>query len=71
MINKLVPGKFKDEMGGVVIIEFVGLRAKMYGILTANTCKKTTKGISTIVKEKEIQHEDYKNNLVQRRADAA
>ena len=28
--NKLVPGKFKDEMGGKLIEEFVGLRSKMY-----------------------------------------
>merc|ERR1711873_293433 len=41
-INKLVPGKFKDEMGGTVIIEFVGLRAKMYSILASNTTKKTS-----------------------------
>merc|ERR1712208_237720 len=31
---KLVPGKFKDEMGGKPIREFVGLRSKMYSILT-------------------------------------
>ena len=62
-INKLIPGKFKDEMGGTVIIEFVGLRAKMYSILAANTNKKTAKGILTIVKEKEIRHGDYKTTL--------
>jgi len=31
-INKKVPGKFKDEAGGEVIEEFVGLRAKLYTI---------------------------------------
>ena len=55
--------RITTSMGGVVIIEFVGLRAKMYSILAANTCKKTAKGISTIVKEKEIRHEDYKTTL--------
>ena len=32
--NDLVPGKFKDEMGGKPITEFVGLRSKMYSIKT-------------------------------------
>ena len=50
-------------MGGTIIIELVGLRAKMYSILAANTNKKTAKGILTIVKEKEIHHEDYKTTL--------
>ena len=61
--NKLVPGKFKDEMGGKPIEEFVGLRAKMYSIKAGDTNKKTAKGILTIVKEKEIRHEDYKTTL--------
>ena len=47
-------------MGGTVIIEFVGLIAKMYSFIAANTNKKTAKGTLTIVKEKEIRHGDYK-----------
>ena len=31
-INKKVPGMFKDEAGGEIIEEFVGLRAMLYAI---------------------------------------
>jgi len=31
-INKKVPGMFKDEAGGEIIEDFVGLRAKLYAI---------------------------------------
>ena len=30
--NKKVVGKMKDEFDGVIIIEFVGLKSKMYSI---------------------------------------
>ena len=35
----------------------------MYSIQAVKTNKKTAKGILTIVKEKEIRHEDYKTTL--------
>ena len=31
--KELIPGFFKDEFGGTFLLEFVGLRAKMYSIL--------------------------------------
>ena len=61
--NNKVPGKFKDEMGGTLVIEFVGHRAKMYSIKAIQVTKKTAKGITKSVKEKEIRHEDYKTSL--------
>jgi len=62
--NKLVPGKFKDEMGGRLIEEFVGLRSKMYSIKTSDgKVKKTAKGVLSSVKEKNITHENYKQCL--------
>ena len=50
-------------MGGTLVIEFVGHRAKMYSVKAIQVTKKTAKGISTSVKEKEIRHEDYKTSL--------
>ena len=62
--NNLVPGKMKDEMGGDLILEFVGLRSKMYSILNYDGMnKKTAKGVITQVKTKQITHEDFKNSL--------
>ena len=62
--NKKVIGKFKDEAAGVPIIEFVGLRSKMYSYMKDNQKGgKTAKGIKKNVIEKDITHENYKNTL--------
>ncbi|GFQ79371.1 uncharacterized protein TNCT_703491 [Trichonephila clavata] len=47
--NKKRIGCFKDEMNSKPIIEFVGLRAKMYSMLTPDSEKKTAKGVSKVV----------------------
>ena len=39
-LNKLVFGKMKDETAGVGIIEFVGLKPKMYSFLVDNSEQK-------------------------------
>lgn len=44
-VNCKIPGFFKDEMGGDVISEFVGLRTKLYCIDSINTSIRKTKGI--------------------------
>jgi len=59
--NKKVIGKMKDEMNGVPIVEFVGLRAKMYSNLIDNgDVKKTAKGIKKAYMKNNIKHENYK-----------
>ena len=40
--NKKVLGKMKDEYGGKPILNFVGLKFKMYSILDENNNKKIT-----------------------------
>ena len=50
LANKKVLGKFKDETAGKPIIEFVGLRAKMYSILLEGSEKKTAKGVARYVR---------------------
>ena len=45
--NKKVIGKMKDEFGGVIITEFVGLKSKMYSIKKIDGKEhNTTKGVS-------------------------
>ena len=63
-INKKVVGMFKDEAGGEIIEEFVGLRAKLYSykMLHGNE-EKRCKGVKKPVVKKTIQFEDYKRCL--------
>ena len=63
--NKKVIGKFKDEVAGMPITEFVGLRSKMYSYIKDNAKEgKTAKGIKKNIIKNEIKHEDYKNVLI-------
>ena len=63
-LNKKVIGKFKDEASGIPIIEFIGLRSKMYSYIKDNDQGvKTAKGIKKIVIKKDITHENYKQTL--------
>ena len=62
--NKKVIGKFKDEAGGILIVEFVGLRSKMYSYIKDNQKgSKTAKGIKKNVIKNDITHKDYKYTL--------
>ena len=43
--NKKVIGKFKDEAAGEPIVEFLGLKSKMYSYRTEGKENKTAKGV--------------------------
>ena len=54
----------KDETGGVVIVEFVGLKSKMYQFLVDdNSEDKKAKGVSRTVVAT-ISHNEYKHILL-------
>ncbi|XP_031329137.1 uncharacterized protein LOC116179983 [Photinus pyralis] len=62
LVNKKVPGLMKDENNGKIMLEFVGLRAKMYSYLVDGKVFKRSKG-STYASIREITLEDYKNSI--------
>ena len=68
LVNKMVPGKMKDDNAGCTMVEFVGHRAKAYSYLKMVDGKienaKRLKGISKCVVKNEISHEDYRNTLM-------
>ena len=58
-INKKVIANMKDEFGGVTIIEFVGLKSKMYSIKKIDGKKhNTAKGVSIAT-----EFDEYKDVL--------
>ena len=63
--NKKVIGKFKDEAASIPIVEFVGLKSKMYSyIKNDEKGGKTAKGIKKNIIKNDLKHEDYKNVLL-------
>ena len=63
--NKKIIGKFKDELGGKVMTEFIGIRPKMYSYVGEESGKRA-KGVKKSVLCKTITHEDYKKCLLNR-----
>ena len=58
-MNRKVIGKFKDQAASIPIVEFVGLKSKMYSyIKNDEKGGKTTKGIKKSVIKNHIKHED-------------
>ena len=60
--NKMVTLKFKDELAGELIEEFVGLKPKMYSILVGGRQKLSAKGVCRFA-QKDLNHELYKKVL--------
>jgi hypothetical protein len=59
--NKKVIGKFKDEAAGVPIVEFVGLRSKMYSYVKENgKGGMTAKGVNKYVIKNKLTHDHFK-----------
>lgn len=61
--NKKIPGLFKDELGGKIILEFVGLRSKLYSIKTKQYEIKKAKGVKKPVTKK-LNFSDYVDVLL-------
>ena len=63
-VNKKVVGMMKDEAGGKIIEEFVGLRAKLYSYkMFEGKEEKKCKGVKKGVVESTISFKDYKKCL--------
>ena len=63
-INKKVIGKFKDELGGKIMKEFVALRAEAYAYLMEDGGEhKKTEGTKKCVIKKDFRFENYRDAL--------
>ena len=63
-LNKKVIGMFKNECGGKIMQEFVGLKAKLYSYkMYEGKEEKRCKGVKQSVVKNEITFEDYKTCL--------
>ncbi|KYN24342.1 hypothetical protein ALC57_04058 [Trachymyrmex cornetzi] len=60
LVNKKVPGLMKDENNGMIMTEFVGLRAKMYAVrVDGKKDTKKVKGVKSNVVARTITFDDY------------
>ena len=57
--NKKKIGLMKDECGGKILTEWVGLRPKLYSFLTENGEKQKAKGLTKSMKNKSLRHENF------------
>ena len=54
--NKKVIGKMKDEYGGAIIDQFIGLKSKMYSIKKINGSESSTaKGVNIVTEFNEFK----------------
>lgn len=63
--NAKVPGLFKDETASKPIVEFVGLRSKMYSLKYDMVEHKRAKGIQKAVVKNDLKHEQYVNCVLE------
>ena len=62
--NKKVIGVIKDNLGGKLLKEFIGLRAKTFGYLTDdNSEEKKVKGTKKCAIKRKLKFKEYKNCL--------
>ena len=66
LVNKKVLGKFKVELNGQIMEEFIGLRSKLYAYKIFENEKeaKNAKGVKKNFIQKEICFEDFSNCLL-------
>ena len=64
-MNKKVLGKMKDEIAGGSMLDFVGLRAKMYAFLSEDSVVKKLKGIPSSIVKMWLTFEHYKQCLME------
>ena len=63
--NKKVVGKMKDEMGGIIIDEFIGLKSKMYAIKKINGRESNTaKGVSIVTEFNELKDVFFNKKII-------
>ena len=64
-INKKVIGKMKDECGGAIIDQFIGLKSKMYSIKKINGIESsTTKGVNIATEFNEFKYVLFKKKVI-------
>ena len=67
-LNSKVLGISKDEAGGKQIVEFVGLRAKLYSYKMLDGSEDNKfKGVTMNVRKRSIQFDDYRECLFSRK----
>ena len=63
--NKKVIGKMKDEMGGIIIDEFIGLKSKMYAIKKIDGRESNTaKGVSIVTEFNELKDVFFNKKII-------
>jgi hypothetical protein len=61
--NMKVVGKFKDELAGQPMAEFIALKPKVYALKFGNKEKKVAKGIPKAAVRQSLEFKDFQNQL--------